>query len=67
MAKYKIIISDKCIGCGACTVVAPEYFELKRDKSKPKREIIGEEDLEKVKKAVDVCPVGAIDLIKVEE
>jgi len=32
--KVKIILeSDKCIGCGACEAVCPEFWELKGEKT----------------------------------
>ncbi|HUV42459.1 MAG TPA: ferredoxin [Patescibacteria group bacterium] len=53
----------KCIGCGTCTILAPKTFKLGND---GKAEIInpsGDEE-EKIKEAVDSCPVEAIYLGK---
>ena len=27
----KIKVNENCIGCGACTAIAPEYFEFNDD------------------------------------
>lgn len=63
----KIIIDQEtCIGCGACTAVAPEIFELNEEgKAKPKKtDDLNEEETTKAKEGADTCPVQAI---KVEE
>jgi ferredoxin len=50
-----------CIGCGACTGVAPEVFEMDDNGlSTVKVEKLTPEQAEAVKDAIDVCPVGAI-------
>lgn len=52
---------DGCIGCGACTGVAPEVFEMDDNGlSTVKVEKLTPEQIEAVKDAMDVCPVGAI-------
>lgn len=52
---------EKCIGCGACVSVAPDIFELGSDgKSHPKVSEV--KSKEKVKEAMEVCPVGAIGI-----
>jgi ferredoxin len=53
----KIIITDDCIGCGACQAVNEEYFEIVDGKAKGKKDVTSEEI---VKDAVDACPVEAI-------
>ena len=52
---------EKCIGCGTCVVIAPKTFRLGKD---GKSEIIEPpgDDEEKIKEAVDSCPVDAIEL-----
>lgn len=52
---------DKCIGCGACTVICPEVFELGDDGKSHVKNPEGASK-EKIKEAVDSCPVGAISL-----
>ncbi len=48
-----------CIGCGTCVVIAPKSFKLGDD---GKAEIVKpqEDSEEKIKEAVDSCPVSAI-------
>jgi ferredoxin len=48
-----------CIGCGTCVVIAPKSFKLGDD---CKAEIVEpqEDNKEKIKEAVDSCPVSAI-------
>ncbi|MDE6952661.1 MAG: ferredoxin [Erysipelotrichales bacterium] len=56
---YKV--TDACIGCGACTGVCPEVFDLNADGLA--ENIIGEvpEELQDAaKEAAESCPVEAI-------
>lgn len=49
----------KCIGCGLCTSVCPECFELKGSKAA----VIGNcKSSEKCREAAESCPVQAISL-----
>ena len=66
-----IKVNQKCIGCGTCTVISPEVFEMEPDgKSYVKKEYLRNPDkivsnpqlLDKIKKAVESCPVGAIEV-----
>ncbi len=72
------IIHDKptCIGCAACTAVAPDFWEMVGDKShvtgshplpenKEWEEMtIEEKDYSKNREAADVCPVNCIHIEK---
>lgn len=50
---------DACIGCGLCTGIAPEVFEMNADgKAQAAEDCAGHEDA--VRDAVNSCPVGAI-------
>ena len=56
---YKV--NDSCIGCGACTAVCPEVFDLNADGLA--ENIIGEvpaELADAAKEAAESCPVGAV-------
>ena len=53
MAKIKI--NENCIGCGACTAIAPECFEFSDEGyAKP------------IKEAAEGCPVSAIEIDEAE-
>lgn len=57
------IDKEKCTGCGLCTAIASEVFELGADgKSKVKDEEGDKKYPEKVKEAVESCPVNAITI-----
>jgi len=63
MAKYKIIHRvNECIGCGACASVCPDNWEMKGDKSKPKKTELT--DIGCNQEAADVCPVQCIEIKK---
>lgn len=54
------IDKEKCIGCGTCVAIAPKSFELADDgKAQPLEPLKDTE--EKIKEAVDSCPVSAIE------
>lgn len=57
----KIVVTDACIGCGACAAIAEKYFDIKGGKAVPKN-LVKKEDEQKVKEASDACPVSAIKL-----
>lgn len=54
------IDKNKCIGCGTCTVIAPKSFKLGDDGKAQPIELPGDSE-EKIKEAVDTCPVDAIE------
>lgn len=58
----KIKVNENCIGCGACTAIAPEFFEISDEGyAKPiKKEV--EEITDDIKEAADGCPVSAIEI-----
>jgi len=61
-AKKICIDSETCIGCGACEVTAPEYFELGNEGfAKPKRDF-DEADKDIINEAIEGCPANAITL-----
>jgi len=75
MAKYKVEHeASKCIGCQACTIVAPDYWEMgpdglshlkgsKKNGDRTEREI-EDKDLEPNLQAVRSCPVAIIHVKK---
>ncbi len=79
MAKYKIIFDrEACIGALACARVAPEFYIIANDgkvdlknaefneKTQKYELIIEEKDLYDNKDAEDVCPVKAIEIIRLD-
>lgn len=55
------IVNENCIGCGACTAVAPEIFDLNADGLA--ENIIGDVPAEleaNAEEAIASCPVSAI-------
>ena len=57
----KTRVNDMCIGCGACTAIASNVFELTDEgTAKAVVEVVEEKDVEDVKDAMEGCPVGAI-------
>lgn len=56
-----LIDKEKCTGCGACTAVCENVFEMKNGKASVKA---GKKSSKEacVKEAADSCPVQAIKL-----
>jgi len=67
----------KCLGCGACVSIAPEFWEmaddgksvmkiehkvLKTEEGELHEAEIKEDDVEKNKEAADACPVRCIKI-----
>ena len=53
---------DLCTGCGLCADNVPEVFEMKDDIANVIRKTVEEPLIDKVKDAVNDCPVEAIVL-----
>lgn len=50
-----------CIGCGACTAICPNVFEMNDSGvSVAKVQVVPEEDKQAAVDAKESCPVGAI-------
>ncbi len=65
MVAYKIQINkEKCIGCGACAALLPEIFDIEGGKAIAKKSEINDSEKEKVKDAINGCPVKAIKVAK---
>ena len=54
----KITVTEGCIGCGACTAVAPDVFDLGDDGLA----IVVGDDADAAKEAAESCPVEAIEV-----
>jgi len=52
-----------CIGCRLCTRLSPDNFVLVNKKAKVNKKILKGDKNEKVKLAIDKCPVKAIDYV----
>lgn len=49
---------DDCIGCGVCSQICPEVFEMDEDAGKIK--VVHPEGSECTQEAIDSCPVSCI-------
>lgn len=58
----KIKVNENCIGCGACTAIASDFFEIgEQGYAVPIKEEV-EEITDDIKEAAEGCPVGAIEI-----
>ena len=48
---------EKCVGCGICTILCPEIFEMGED---GKSRVKSEKDSPCIKEVIENCPVEAI-------
>ena len=66
MPKYKVYVTDECIGCNACVSACEENFYMNDDntKAKVKKETIDDKELAKNEEAKEICPVEAIKIEK---
>lgn len=54
---------EKCIGCGACAAICPEYFDMDSSgKSRPKKQ--GAKEAGCAAEAASNCPVQCITISK---
>lgn len=58
--KSLYIDEDYCIGCGICVKVAPDNFNIVNKKAKIITLDVRDEDINKVKEAVEKCPAKVI-------
>lgn len=65
MKKLKVL-TENCIGCGACVGIDPEHFDFNEDGLS---HVISEENLESenLQNAIESCPVGIISIEEVED
>ncbi len=61
----KIVVDEKCIGCGACIAIDSEHFDFEGNLS----HAISNENLESdaLQNAIASCPVGAIEIVEDNE
>jgi len=57
------IDKGKCIGCGSCEAVCPDFFEMD-DENKPHFKENKEKDKSCIKEAADICPIQIIEIEK---
>ena len=57
--KTPIVDADHCIGCGLCTEIAPEVFELNDDNIAVVKDPAGAPE-KIIQQAISECPVDAI-------
>ena len=64
----KVRINDKCIGCGTCSQIAPEVFNIKDGHAVVLDSVnFKNQDIQtKAKEAASLCPVQAIEIIEDE-
>ena len=55
----KVKVNEGCLGCGACTGICPDVFEL--DDEGLAKVIVEETADPAVQDAIDGCPVGVIE------
>ena len=64
---YKIKVNQEiCIGCGICTSICPDSFEINGDKAYPKKELVDNLDGGE-KEAEESCPTQAISIEEIKE
>lgn len=57
----KVSILDNCVGCGACAIINPEVFEMRKDKATVNLSRI-EDTQDLCIDAAITCPVNAIEI-----
>ncbi len=68
MSNLEYKVSEECIGCKACAMVAPNNFEINDDiVAYVKKQPENKDETDECNLAVDVCPVMAISAVEVEQ
>ena len=58
----KAFVNENCIGCGLCTEICPEVFEMSDSDVAVAVSEYSDDNADKVKEAADSCPVDAIEI-----
>ncbi len=57
----RIRVSNECVGCGTCSLLSPEVFEIYKNFSIPNQLKVPGHEEECIDAAIN-CPVGAISV-----
>ena len=63
----KLIVDEMCMGCGMCTTIDEEPFEINGSTSLSEVKTQEHLDTPELQDAIDSCPVGAIKLTEESE
>ncbi len=63
----KLIVDEMCMGCGMCTTIDEEHFEINGSTSLSEVKTQEHLDTPELQNAIDSCPVGAIKLAEESE
>lgn len=63
----KLIVDEMCMGCGMCTTIDEEHFEINGSTSLSEVKTQEHLDTPELQNAIDTCPVGAIKLAEESE
>lgn len=63
----KLIVDEMCMGCGMCTTIDEEHFEINDSTSLSEVKTQEHLDTPELQNAIDSCPVGAIKLAEESE
>ena len=63
----KLIVDEMCMGCGMCTTIDEEHFEINGSTSLSEVKTQEHLDTPELQDAIDSCPVGAIKLTEESE
>lgn len=62
MAKKVVVNKDVCVGCGACTAIAPDILVIGDDGLAEAVADVTDAEMDVVNDAVASCPVQAIEV-----
>lgn len=64
------VIKDACIGCGSCSAICPDVFDMGDDGfafANPENDVVTEELNVDIMDALESCPTSAIELYEDEK